>query len=209
MNVVYSSAASAWKIPCSARLCLSSSRPLLDFQGSFFLHIISYISHITALVACTAAYSRKFLLLIPQQRRYRLSRAQKWQTLFSSGRFSFFYVANCCDKHGALPLPAASSFHCHRPGNPTAVPAFSSWHSLVLPRLIASRPWESRVCTRLYHLHVESRVPSSVTVYSLSLNPLGHQCLLLVPSNCLALLAMRKSREYALVPLKYLFVLLS
>lgn len=35
----------------------------------------------------------------------------------------------------SLPLLAASSFHCYRPGNPTAVPAFSSWHSLVLPWL--------------------------------------------------------------------------
>jgi len=44
-------------------------------------------------------------------------------------------------------------------------------------------PWECRVSTNQYHLHVEPRVPSSVTVYSLSLNPLGYQFLLLVPSD--------------------------
>ena len=103
----------------------------------------------------------------------------------SSGRFSTSHspVWLTVVMNMSLPLPESSSLHWYWPGNPTTVSVFSCTPSL--PRLLASRSWESHVSTRQYHLHVELRVPSSVMdCLSPSSESIRYRYFLLVSSDC-------------------------
>ena len=165
--------ASAWKIPRSARLCLSSSRALLL--------LIPHLGS-NANTGSLALRNDRPSFPVVSYNMY-------------VHRFSFSYVTNCC-------TPSLYQ----QPSPSTAIGLeipllFLQSHPGILlysHDFIASKPWECRISTTQYHLHVEPRVPSSVTAYSLSLNPLGYQFLLLVPSDwpCLLWESRVSMRQY-------------